>query len=299
MAQHRYKRETHHSFKVKEEALLIDFIMKSLDGISRNKAKAILSGHGVAVNRSVQTRHDYELKPGMVVAISRHKKSRVLTNPYVSIVYEDRHIVVINKAPGILSMTPNPNKLSVKKVLDDFYRAQKKNTNVHVIHRLDRDTSGLMVYAKSMEVRKAFEENWQTIVKDRRYAALVEGVVTDEHAIIDTYLRELPSLKVVVCPPDADDAKQAVTEFWKVSTKDNYTLLDVKLRTGRKNQIRVHTSHIGYPIVGDVKYGAETDPMKRLGLHAYLLDFYHPITHELMEFEVPCPLPFLHLSGKK
>lgn len=299
MAPNRFKQETHKIFKVKEPCTLIDFLMSALDGISRTKAKAILSGHGVAVNRSIQTRHDYALSPGMTVAISRHKKSRVLTSPYVSIVYEDRHIVVINKAPGILSMAPSPAKMSVKKVLDDFYRSQKQNTTVHVVHRLDRDTSGLMVYAKSMEVRKAFEEHWQDIVVDRRYATLVEGEVAQEHSIIKTYLRELPSLKVVVCNPDAEGAKEAVTEYWKVSSKDGYTLLDVKLRTGRKNQIRVHTSHIGHPVVGDAKYGAQTDPMKRLGLHAYMLDFYHPMTRELMEFEIPCPLPFLHLSGKK
>lgn len=299
MARHKYKKETHHLFKVNEPCVLIDFVMKCLDGISRNKAKAILSGQGVSVNRAIQTRHDYELRPGMMVAIARHKKSRVLTNPYVSIIYEDRHIVVINKAPGILSMTPLATKLSVKKVLDDYYSSQKQSTKVHVIHRLDRDTSGLMVYAKSMDVRKAFEEDWQKIVVDRRYAALVEGVVEHEHMVIDTHLRELPSLKVVVCDIGAEGAKQAVTEFWKVSSKDNYTLLDVKLRTGRKNQIRVHMTHIGHPITGDAKYGAQTDPIKRMGLHAYLLDFYHPVTHELMEFEVPCPPSFLQLSGKK
>lgn len=279
-------------FHVKEEAKLLDFIMKSLNGISRSKAKAILQGGGIRVNNKNITQHDYPLMPGMKVEISKRKKGVQLQSKFVKLVYEDRHICVIEKNIGILSMATDHHQFCVKTVLDDYFRKSHQKCTAHVVHRLDRDTSGLLVYAKTIEAEQILEHNWRQIVTDRRYVALVSGRMEQEKGTLQSWLKDNKAYFTYSSPVD-NGGKFAVTHFRTLRTTDSYSLVELKLETGRKNQIRVHMQDILHPVCGDIKYGNGDDPCGRLCLHAFRLDFYHPITREHLHFETAMPKAFL------
>ena len=293
-----YARSKYIEFTIKKPIQLLDFLMEAMNGISRNKAKNILSGHGVTINRKVVSQYDYELKPGMIVQISKHKRNNELKNKYVKIVYEDKHLIVIEKSIGILSMPATSKQYSVKAVLDEYFARRHFKCTAHLVHRLDRDTSGLMMYAKSTDVQKILEEHWREIVTDRRYVAVVSGKMEKEGGTVSSWLKDNKAYVTYSSPTD-NGGKYAVTHFHTLEAKDKYSLVELKLETGRKNQIRVHMQDIGHPVVGDSKYGDGKNPIGRLGLHAYRLNFYHPITGEWMDFETPYPASFTRLFKKQ
>lgn len=276
---------------VREESTLLDFLLKQM-GISRNRAKDLLSGRAVSVDRKLTTRHDTPLRVGEVVRVSRHRQSTMLLNKYVKIVYEDKNIVVIEKSEGILSMASSPKQYCIKKVLDEYFEKRHFKCTAHVVHRLDRDTSGLMIYAKDIETAKILEDNWHEMVYDRRYIALLCGSMKQEGGTVQSWLRESKSLVTYSSPTD-NGGKFAVTHYHRLKSSDDFSLVEMKLETGRKNQIRVHMADLGYPVAGDQKYGNGRDPIHRLALHAFRLNFIHPITHEEMQFETPIPKEFL------
>jgi len=279
---------------VEKETTLLEFLMTALNGISRNKAKNILAGNGVKVNRKATTRFDEPLKPGFVVQVSRHKRSTTLKNQYVRIVYEDKDLVVVEKNEGILSMPSTAKQYSVKKVLDEYFEKRHFKCRAHTVHRLDRETSGLMIYAKSIEVAQMFEADWHNIVYDRRYLAVVDGEVEQEGGTVKSWLKDNKAF-ITYSSPEDNGGKYAVTHFRVLQKTPRFSLLELKLETGRKNQIRVHMQDIGHPVVGDFKYGKGLGPVGRLCLHAYRLHFFHPRTGERMEFETPYPKEFKKL----
>lgn len=276
---------------VREESTLLDFLLKQM-GISRNRAKDLLSGRAVSVDRKLTTRHNTPLRVGEVVRVSRHRQSTMLLNKYVKIVYEDKNIVVIEKSEGILSMASSPKQYCIKKVLDEYFEKRHFKCTAHVVHRLDRETSGLMIYAKDIETAKILEDNWHEMVYDRRYIALLCGSMKQEGGTVQSWLRESKSLVTYSSPTD-NGGKFAVTHYHRLKSSDDFSLVEMKLGTGRKNQIRVHMADLGYPVAGDQKYGNGRDPIHRLALHAFRLNFIHPITHEEMQFETPIPKEFL------
>lgn len=278
-------------FTVKEKIELLSFIMKSLDGISRNKAKAILSSNGIRVNKRFISQYDFELEPGAIVEISKYKKQNELTNKYVKIVYEDPQIIVIEKNVGILSMASAHHTFCVKTVLDAYFHKSHQKCTAHVVHRLDRDTSGLMVYAKTMKAEQILEHNWHNIVTDRRYIALVMGRMEEKQGTIANWLKDNKAFFTFSSPVD-NGGKYAVTHYHTLKANNKYSLVELQLETGRKNQIRVHMQDLNHPICGDPKYGNADNPAGRLCLHAYRLHFYHPITNELLKFETPIPKSF-------
>lgn len=271
---------------VRDEVQLMDFIMRQLSGVSRNHAKDLLKGHAVCVDRVLVTRYDYLLHPGQIVRISRHKRASELNNQYVKIVYEDKDLVVIEKAPGILSMGANPSQFCVKSVLDEYFNRRHFKCTAHVVHRLDRETSGIMLYAKNREIEQVFENNWHDIVYDRRYVAVVCGQMEREGGTIRSWLKDNKAFVTYSSPTD-NGGKEAITHYRRLNVNGQYSLVELKLETGRKNQIRVHMADLGYPVAGDMKYGNGRNPMGRLALHAYRLHFYHPRTGEPMMFETP------------
>jgi 23S rRNA pseudouridine1911/1915/1917 synthase len=206
-------------------------------------------------------------------------------------VYEDRWLVVVEKNVGILSMAAGHSSLNVKSVLDDYFHKSRQKCRAHVVHRLDRDTSGLMVYAKDIETEQIFEHNWQDIVYDRRYVAVVSGEMANDEGTIANWLKDNKAYVTYSSPVD-NGGKYAVTHYRVLNRTTDHSLVEFKLETGRKNQIRVHSSDMGHPVCGDVKYGNGDDPLHRLCLHAYLLCFEHPVTHEPMEFETMIPTQF-------
>ena len=191
-------------------------------------------------------------------------------------------------------MAAGHSSLNVKSVLDDYFHKSHQRCHVHVVHRLDRDTSGLMIYAKDMKTEQALEKDWHHIVYDRRYVAVLSGEVKEEGGTIANWLKDNKAYFTYSSPVD-NGGKYAVTHFHTLQRKNGYSLVEYKLETGRKNQIRVHSADMGHPVCGDTKYGNGDDPCNRLALHAYMLCFEHPVTHERMDFTTPIPDSFLNV----
>lgn len=280
-------------YEVECEQPLLEFLLEKVKGQSKSKIKATLQGHGVLVGKTCVTKFDYMLKPGMCVAVSNTKRNlNILRSRYVKIVYEDQYIVVVDKAVGILSMAAGHSSLNVKAVLDNYFHKSRQRCQAHVVHRLDRDTSGLMIYAKDMQTEQALERQWHEAVYDRRYVALLSGKMEQKEGTIANWLKDNNAYITYSSPTD-NGGKYAVTHFYTLETQANYSLVQFSLETGRKNQIRVHAADMGHPVCGDVKYGNGDNPIGRLCLHAYVLCFYHPVTHEKMEFSTPIPQSFI------
>jgi len=281
-------------FQVTEEQPLMEFLLSNVKQ-SKNKIKLTLQGQGVKVNGKTITQFDYQLQPGMKVAVSKTKRNQqAFKSRYVKIVYEDRWLIVIEKQPGILSMAGGHSTLNVKTVLDDYFKKSRQKCTAHVVHRLDRDTSGLMVYAKDMETEQILEHNWHQIVYDRRYVAVLSGEMEQDEGTIENWLKDNKAYITYSSPVD-NGGKLAITHFHVLDRTTDHSLVEFKLETGRKNQIRVHAADMGHPVCGDVKYGNGDDPLHRLCLHAWLLCFEHPWTHQPMEFETTIPATFKHL----
>ncbi len=287
-----YKREgDYEHFTVNEKSGLLDFLLANVKE-SRSKIKATLQGRGIKVDGKCVTQFDYMLEPGMKVSVSKTKRNQNgFKSRYVKIVYEDRWLVVVEKNIGILSMAAGHSSLNVKSVLDNYFSKSRQRCRAHVVHRLDRDTSGLMVYAKDMETEQIFERNWHDIVYDRRYVAVVSGEMENEGGTVANWLKDNKAYVTYSSPVD-NGGKYAVTHYHVLDRTTEHSLVEFKLETGRKNQIRVHTADMGHPVCGDVKYGNGDDPLHRLCLHAFLLCFTHPVTGERMEFATPVPTSF-------
>lgn len=273
--------------QVEYEAPLLEYLLKNVK-MSRNKIKDTLQGRGIKVGGKTVTQFDYPLKRGMKLAISKSKRNDTFKSKWVKIVYEDRYLIVVEKMPGILSMAGAHTTLNVKTVLDEYFCKTRQKCRAHTVHRLDRDTSGLMVYAKDMETEQILEHNWHDIVFDRRYVAVVSGEMEDDQGTVANWLKDNKAYVTYSSPVD-NGGKYAVTHYQTLARTTEHSLVEYKLETGRKNQIRVHTADLGHPVCGDVKYGNGDDPLHRLCLHAYMLCFYHPVTREPMEFTTPIP----------
>lgn len=293
MRANQYNRDRYEHYQVKEEAPLLEWLLANLKQ-SKSKVKATLQGRGIKVDNKVVTQFDYMLVPGMQVSISKTKRNDSFKSRYVKIVYEDQYLVVIEKNIGILSMAAGHKSLNVKSVLDDYFHKSHQTCRAHVVHRLDRDTSGLMVYAKDMQTEQILEKNWHNIVYDRRYVAVLSGQMEDNDGTIANWLKDNKAYVTYSSPTD-NGGKYAVTHFHVFDRSENHSLVEFKLETGRKNQIRVHAADMQHPVCGDVKYGNGDDPLHRLCLHAYVLCFHHPVTREPMEFETPIPTTFRSL----
>ena len=286
------------TFKVLADAILIDFIMEKMHGISRNRAKALISNRVVLVNNVITTHPLTELKAGQVVQLDRSKHKKAFHSNDIDIVYEDPYLLVVDKRPGLLSMSNNTRQQTVQTVLNRYLEKGGGRNTSHLVHRLDRDTSGLMVYAKDVQTQQSLIDGWQQLVTDRRYIALVEGELESPRGRIQSWLTEDKRFITHSSPVD-NGGKFAVTHYNVLESSNGYSLVECELETGRKNQIRVHMSDLGHPVVGDHKYGSEIDPMRRLGLHAYMLCFTHPVTGKHLRFETPVPVPFEKcLDGK-
>lgn len=259
---------------------------------SKSKIKATLKGGGIKVNGKIVTQFDYPLTEGMKISVSKSKRNDMFKSRYVKIVYEDRHLLVIEKNIGILSMAGGHSSLTVKAVLDNYLHKSRQNCTAHVVHRLDRDTSGLMIYAKDIQTEQLLEHDWHNVVYDRRYVAVVSGEVENDEGTIANWLKDNRAYITFSSPVD-NGGKYAVTHFRVLKRSPYHSLVEYRLETGRKNQIRVHSADMGHPVCGDTKYGNGDDPCGRLCLHAYVLYFYHPITHERMEFDAPIPPAFM------
>lgn len=296
MIKNNYNRPNEYDYYVVEhEGKLLEWLLENIKGMSKSKIKYTLQGRGIKVDKKVVTQFDYPLTVGMKISFSKTKQNNnIFKSRYVKIVYEDQYLVVIEKNIGILSMAAGHSTLNVKTVLDDYFKRSKQKCTAHIVHRLDRDTSGLMIYAKDKQTEMLLEQDWHNIVFDRRYVAVVSGEMEQNEGTITNWLKD-NSAYITYSSPVDNGGKYAITHFHVLRRSADYSLVEYKLETGRKNQIRVHSADMGHPVCGDIKYGNGDNPINRLCLHAYVLAFYHPITHEPMNFETPIPAHFRHI----
>ena len=281
---------------VEQEATLLPFLFELLKEQSKTSVKALLSHGQIWVNQQATTQFDTPLHAGDVVTISYNRRKVVFNNPLLNIIYEDDSVIVVNKREGLLSVsTAKVRERTAFHILSDYLKKSDPRNKLFVLHRLDRDTSGLMMFAKTRSVQEKMQSNWNEMITERTYVAVVEGRPEKDSDLITTQLKENAEARVYVV---ADGGKDAITRYHLLRTNEKYSLLELNLETGRKNQIRAQMEYIGHPIAGDYKYGAETDPTGRLMLHAQRLYFIHPETGEEMRFDTRIPDSFKSLTSK-
>ena len=237
------------------------------------------------MNNKIFSRYDYKLKSGDVIEINKNMK---INNFNLEIIYEDNNIIVVNKPSGILTISnKNEKENTLYRQVSDYLK--KKKEKVFVIHRLDFDTSGVIMFAKNQKVQKLYQDNWNNLAKMREYTAVVEGI-TEKKGHIESYLKQTKTL--LVYSSKNKDGYFAITDYVRVKHNDKYSLLKIYISTGRRNQIRCHMHDINHPIVGDSRYKSKTNPIKRLALHASTLKIINPLTNELMIFTSDVPKEF-------
>ena len=216
----------------------------------------------------------------------------------LKILYEDAYIIVVEKKEGLLSVaTEKQKERTAQHILNEYVKRQHRSNRIFVVHRLDRETSGIMMYAKDEQTQHTLRDNWHDIVYDRRYVAVVAGSMEKDEDTVSSWLTDR---KLYVSSSDVDDGgKFSVTHYRTIKRANGYSLVELQLETGRKNQIRAHMQTLGHPVIGDIRYGCEANSLGRLALHAFKLCFYHPITHEKMVFETPYPSVFKSLFMKR
>jgi len=275
--------------RVAREAKLLEFLYESFPDRSRKSIKSLLEQKQIMIRNQVVTRFDYPLAPGMDVIILKKKPAQMVTLRNLNLLYEDEHLLVIEKSAGLLSVaTARETEETAFSILKSYVKKNHHRAELHIVHRLDRDTSGIMMFAKTKEIQQKLQDNWENAVTKRIYYAVVEGHVQKAEGEIVSCLKENKALTMYSSKTPGNGQK-AVTRYRVLKSNARYSLLEVSLQTGRKNQIRVHLQDIGHSIAGDKKYGATTDPLGRLGLHAGILEFFHPATAKSMHFEIPVP----------
>ena len=284
------------TFKVENESGLLEFLLANCKGDSRSKIKANLKYKQVSVDGKPVTQFDYRLKKGQIVTVGKYKPEYKpnLSPDMPDIVYEDDSIIVIDKPAGLLAVATDDEKTSTAyRAVMEYVQRKNKNSRIFIVHRLDRDTSGLLLFAKNDEIKYYLQDNWDSIVSYRGYCALAEGIFEEKSGRIESWLRETDS-HFVYSARNKGDGKHSITNYEVKREGRNYSLVAVNIETGRKNQIRVHLSEMGHPIAGDKKYGAETNPIRRLGLHADRLVIKLPYMDEELDLKLPVPKKFLH-----
>ena len=287
-----FRPDTIRSFNVDAPATLLEFMAQAMPDRKRTGLKELLKYDQIMVNGSVTRQFDTPLNPGDEVKVNFTRPFVTFNNRRVQMVYEDDDIIVINKGYGLLSVgTDKIKEGTAYSIVREYLKHKDPRNKLFIVHRLDQHTSGLMVFAKSEEVKNAMQHNWNNVVRKRQYVCVVEGKVTPPEGIVKSFLAE-NSQHQVYSTNNPEEGKAAMTRYQTLKCANGYTLLEVELETGRKNQIRVHMKDLGHPIAGDHRYGARTSPIHRLALHARTLVFIHPVTRKLMDFATPIPAPF-------
>lgn len=274
---------------------LLDFLFDAMPEARRTTVKDYLKHRQVMLGAYVTTRFDAPVAPGDEVRVNTTREFQVFSHPRMRLVYEDDDIIIVDKGYGLLSMgTDKIKDGTAYSILRDYLKRKDPRNKLFIVHRLDRDTSGLMMFAKNLQVQKALQSNWNSAITARTYVAVVEGRPEKDSDLIVSNLTENAKMQVYVTAEG--DGKEAITRYRLLHSNGAYSLLELDLETGRKNQIRAQMQSIGHSIAGDYKYGAETDPTGRLMLHARRLFFIHPVTGEEMRFETRIPDKFTSLA---
>lgn len=286
-------------YTVNQETELLEFLFKTFPGQSRNSVKSLLGSHRVSIDGAPVTQFNFKLYPGDTIIIS-NTPIRKKTRSNLPIIYEDNELIVINKPSKLLSVPSDNEKGSTAfRMVNDYLQQKDKHNRAFIVHRLDEDTSGVLMFAKTAQMAKALTDgdNWNNLVKKRGYYAIIEGQLENKQGTITSYLKK-NAQNMMYSSKKKGDGQCAITNYKIIQENKLYSLADVDIKTGRKNQIRVHFGDLGHFIIGDDKYGEPSNPIKRLGLHAYELDIIHPFNGKLMKFKAPMPKEFSTLMSK-
>ena len=306
------KRKQDTSYRVEAPAELLPFLLTKMGGMTRTSVKQLLGQRRVKVNNAIQTRHDTPLRKGDLITIESGRGNAELRHPKLRIIYEDDALIVVEKKNGLLTVPYNPKstETTALSILKDYVKKQSRQASVYVVHRLDRETSGVLVFAKSPELQEYMRTYWRQLVSKRTYVALVEGKLQKREGTITSWLTEDDRTAMVYSSPTNNGGQKAITHYQvvKESTLQSddtaltaeYSLVELNLETGRTNQIRVHMASMGHPVVGDRKYGHgnESSPIDRLCLHARTLEFIHPMTEKKVRFEASTPKEFARIFAQ-
>ncbi len=276
---------------VQQPAELLAFLFERLPEVKKTKVRNWLKHDSVLVNDRVCTQFNLALQPGDIVSIRSERDVRTASTlpKSMKIHYEDEHLIVIDKPKNLLAIASEAEREKTAYVyLTDYVRGgnPRGKERIFIVHRLDRETSGLMVFARTGEAKELLQENWDQ--GEKHYQAVVEGGPKDDAGTLQSWLDENNPYKVYSVPR-GETTRHAITHYKVLARRTRMSLLELRLETGRRHQIRVQLAEIGCPIIGDEKYSARTDPAGRLGLHACFLQFNHPITHQLLQFTSPLP----------
>jgi 23S rRNA pseudouridine1911/1915/1917 synthase len=281
--------------KVTEPIELMTFLMARMPDKSRKTIKSLLAHNQISVDNKITSQFNHPLKPGQQVRINFSKVIQKSHVKGLKIIFEDPSLIVIDKEPGLLSIATDKEKeRTAFRIVSDRLKQTDPTARIFVVHRLDRDASGILIFAKSREIQQILQNAWKKDVIERSYVVVVEGRVMQDQGTITSWLKENKA-RAMYSSPTPNDGQKAVTHYRVLKRNDDYSLLQVRLETGRKNQIRIHMKDLGHAIVGDKKYGATQNPVNRLGLHARVLVFRHPVTGKELRFETPTPRSFLRL----
>lgn len=291
------KKEKPSSFQVTEPEELMKFLVAQLPGQGRNNIKSLLANRQILVNQEIVTQYNHPLETGQQVSIEWEKVRKESQPQRLEILFEDPYLIVIVKEAGLLSIaTAQEKEQTAYSILSDHIKKRDPKNRIFVVHRLDRDTSGVMLFAKSEHVKELLQKDWKEAVEERSYIAITEGQVNSQEGTITSWLKENKTF-TMYSSPTSNGGQQAITHYRVLKKNKNFSMLEVNLETGRKNQIRVHMQDIGHSIIGDKKYGSTKNPLRRMGLHARVLAFRHPITGEEVRFETAIPKEFLSVFG--
>jgi len=273
---------------VDEPMILIDAIVNKLE-YTHKKAKSLLTNEQVYVNNRIVTKYNYALKLKDEVIIKSFN-SNAISN--VKILFEDKNIIVVEKPHNLLTIsTTDEKEKTLYHIVSDYLKERNKNARIFVIHRLDKETSGIIMFAKNEKIKKLYQDNWNDLIRYRGYAAVVEGIMPKKEDTITLNLQENDNMKVYV----NKTGKEAITSYKVMKKNKDYSLLDVDIKTGRKNQIRVTMEYLKHPIIGDKKYSSKNNSLKRLALHAYKLIIKNPLTNKIDKYEIEIPKSFYYI----
>lgn len=284
-------------FIVHHETELLPFLLEKMAPLSNTNVRHIIANHQVSVGGAPVSLFAYKLYPEDEVLVSYNRIAKHQPRK-LDIIYEDDDIIAINKPSGLLSIASDREKgKTAYRYVSDYLTAKDRNARIFVVHRLDEDTSGVLIFAKNYKIREALQNHWQEIVSKRGYYAVVEGEDIPDEGRLENYLAE-NDLHLVYVTKNKTIGKLAITNYEKIAAKNGYSLLDINIETGRKNQIRVQLGNIGHHVIGDDKYGEPANPIHRLGLHAYQLTLKNPLTGQEYDFKTNMPSSMKSLFWK-
>ena len=286
------------TFKVKEQNELMKFLIENLPNKNRNNIKSLLKNKQVLVDGAAISQFNHPLNPGQEVMITESRFSNKDMKG-IKVVYEDEYLIAVEKASGILSIaTDKEREKTAYNIVKNYVKSRNPLEKLFIVHRLDRETSGVMIFAKTEEIQQILQTNWQKMVLERTYVAVVEGKVEKNSDTIISYLKENSAFVTFSSDKEIEGSKKAVTHYTVLKRSKGFSLVEANIETGRKNQIRVHMQSLGHSVVGDKKYGATTNPLGRLGLHAKSIIFKHPKTGKVLSFQTGIPTKFSGMFKK-